>query len=124
MFLCAGDPMFIAHRRLFEHDHPRAFVGEVLAYECGLVELSGYSRVRESVHGRLETKEDRRNKAASMNSVSVICHQLPDIVNIEEPELVAGRQQKVTLTDHKDFRMDLADRSGAIRSVSEYHVGN
>ncbi|MDP6436949.1 MAG: hypothetical protein QF803_02060 [Gammaproteobacteria bacterium] len=80
------------------------------------MKLSDYSWVRESLRGEIKRKDDRCIKIIALNTVGIICYQLPETVNIEELELVAGQQNEVLLTDRRDFRMDLTDRAGAIRS--------
>ncbi|MEX2490545.1 MAG: hypothetical protein WD425_02165 [Nitrospirales bacterium] len=41
MMIEQGEKLFIAHRRLFEKDTPRFFVGEVQAYEAGIAKGKG-----------------------------------------------------------------------------------
>ena len=43
MVLKEGDNILVAHRRLFEKDEVRFFVGRVDAYEAGIVKAPGHS---------------------------------------------------------------------------------
>ena len=107
--LKAGDKLLIAHRRLFETDQPRYFVGTVLAYEAGLVKLSGYSWVREHIRGDLERKDDRRVKVIALNSGAAISYQLPETVDLDALKLEARKAMTVVLTDGAGFLMDLTE---------------
>ena len=53
MLLQEGDHILVAHRRLFEKDEVRLFVGRVDAYEAGVVKATGHSYVRDQVSGRM-----------------------------------------------------------------------
>lgn len=82
MLLENGTRLLITHRRLFERDAPRYFVGEVQAYEDGIVKLAGYSFVRDIASSQLLRKEDMRTKLVSLASGSFIVYQLPDDVEV------------------------------------------
>ena len=45
----AGNKLLVAHRRMFESEQPRYFVGEVVAYDSGIVKLAGYSFARDNM---------------------------------------------------------------------------
>jgi hypothetical protein len=51
MILKKGDNIFVAHRRLFDGDAPRFFVGQVDDYEVGVVKARGYSYVWDEMSG-------------------------------------------------------------------------
>lgn len=118
MLLTSGDKVLIAHRRLYENDQPRFFVGVVEAYEAGVVKASGYAWVREPVRGELRRKADRRTKIVSIVSAGFLAYQLPAAVDIEHLELKMGRDHSVLLTDGAAFTMDLTDRNPALRMGS------
>jgi hypothetical protein len=118
MLLAAGDKVLVAHRRLYEADHPRLFVGTVVAYEAGFVKIEGWSWVREPVRGEIRKKPDRRTKLISIASPALICYQLPQAVDIERLELKPGPQNQVVFTDGADFSMDLTDRNASLRMGS------
>lgn len=118
MLLSPGDKLLVAHRRLYESDLPRLFVGAVVTYEAGFVKLAGYSWVREPVRGELRKKTDRRTKILSIASVGLICYELPNTLDIERLELTPGPQHQVLLTDGAGFTMDLTDRNPTLRMGS------
>ena len=42
-----GNKRLIVHRRLFEKDTPRFFIGEVEAYESGILKVKGFTFVKD-----------------------------------------------------------------------------
>lgn len=116
MIIEPGDKLLIAHRRLYESDQPRFFVGAVDAYEAGLVRVSGYSWVREPLRGELKRKDDLRTKIFAIASPGLICYLLPGAVELHHLDLRHGPQQhQVVLTDGAGFSMDLTDRNPSLR---------
>jgi hypothetical protein len=73
----------IAHRRLFQQDQPRFFVGRVVAYQEGIAKVRGYSWVREHVRGALEKKADQRVKIVPVTSDALMIYQLPGEIALE-----------------------------------------
>jgi hypothetical protein len=51
-----GDKLLIVHRRLFEKDTSRFFVGEVQAYEQGVAKVKGYTFVKDRFTGNIKKK--------------------------------------------------------------------
>ena len=88
MLLESGNKILVAHRRLFEGDPTRFFVGEVLAYDAGIVKARGYSFVRDITSSKLLRKADPRTKLLSVSSGSFLVYQLPDEVDVSRGEIV------------------------------------
>ena len=51
MVLKPGDSVLVVHRRLFENDKARFFVGTVEVYCEGVAAVNGYTLAREEVDG-------------------------------------------------------------------------
>ena len=108
MVLTAGSKVLIVHRRLFEGDHPRYFVGQVDGYENGIARVTGQTFVYDVVDGFFEKKKDRRTKIFSILSGNVFCYELPNEVKLDE--LIFEHQlHNVFLTDKNHFYMDLTE---------------
>jgi hypothetical protein len=108
MILSVGSKVLIVHRRLFESDHPRYFVGQVDGYESGIAKVTGYTWVYDPMDGKLDMKGDSRTKILSLVSGGLICYELPTEMRIES--LVFKYDGKsLTLTDSKKFKMDLSE---------------
>jgi len=109
MLLQKGDKLLIAHRRLFQGDAERYFIGSVEAYDQGVVRIIGHTWVHDVAHGKLIRKEDKRCKIISLVSGSLLTYQLPahvavDLLRIEQ------HKQHLVLTGGDNFIMDISDR--------------
>jgi hypothetical protein len=108
MVLKAGDKVLVAHRRLFDGDESRFFVGRVDAYEAGVVRVTGHSFVRDRVVGRLIAKAGDRTKLLSLSSGTLIAYQLPDSTSLDTVQFVS-EGLRLWLTDGNGLTMDLAE---------------
>ncbi len=113
--LATGDKVLIAHRRLYEHDQPRFFVGIVDVYDAGMMKVTGYCWIREPIRGDLEKKADRRTKIISILSAGYIVYQLPSRLDLDALVLGHDNAKKVVLSDGDGFMMDLTDRTQGVR---------
>ena len=108
MLLQSGDKLLVVHRRLFERDGSRFFVGDVEAYEAGIVRVAGYTFVRDPIGGTVSRKNDARVKLFSLSSGSLMVYVLPRDLNVESVRMVA-EEASLALTDGHAFRMDLSE---------------
>lgn len=109
MILEEGGRVLIVHRRLFEADHPRYFVGIVDAYEAGVIRVSGYTWVRDSFNGTFARKEELRTKIFSIASGTLIVYQLPSGTDVKAIRFELNKDGKLTLTDGGALKMDLTE---------------
>ena len=86
-----GDKILIVHRRLFEKDTPRFFVGEVQAYEDGLAKVKGYTFVKDLFSGSMKKKPDLRTKVMSIVSGTFIVYQLPVTVLLDSVSVLLNQ---------------------------------
>jgi hypothetical protein len=108
-----GELMLIVHRKLFEADNTRYFVGEVEDYQDGLVRLEGYSWIKDPLQASgFERKEDRRSKIFSLSSGTVICYV------IGHP----GDPRKLAIYSDSDSNTYLAEDGHNIMDLSEKHI--
>lgn len=97
------------HRRRFDKDVRRHFVGQVEAYEHGIARASGYVFVIDDLSKHLFVKRpDRRTKLVPLASGDVIVNVIPEDVDIE---CVAYDMEDRTLsvTDGSGWRMDVKE---------------
>lgn len=114
MILKPGDKLLVVHRRLYDKDEARFFVGHVDDYESGIVKLSGHSYVRDTMSGLMIEKSDVRTKILSLASGTLLCHQLPDALDIDEVKFEL-LDNMLSLTDGKEFTMNLAEHPHDVR---------
>lgn len=108
MLLKEGDKLLVAHRRLFERDESRYFIGRVDVYEAGIVKTTGHSYIRDLMSGRLIEKAEVRTKILSLSCGTFLIYQLPDHVTIEALKFVVS-DGRLSLTDGIGFTMNLAE---------------
>jgi hypothetical protein len=110
MLLQKGDNILVAHRRLFDKDEVRFFVGRVDAHEAGIVKTTGHSYVRDVMGGRLIEKAEERTKILSLSSGTLLVYQLPATLALDTLDFSASNGS-LTLTDGKGFTMNLSEYS-------------
>lgn len=108
MILKSGDKVLIVHRRLFEQDLGRFFLGTIKEYEGGVASVTGYTIVRESEDGLFLRKDDLRTKIVSMASGTFIVYQLSDDFAVEQARIQA-RDNRLMLLDGRGFEMNLSE---------------
>lgn len=104
-----GDKVLVCHRRLFERDEERYFVGRLTAYDAGVLKVSGWTYLREFASGKVVRKDDLRTKLYSLASGTILVYQLPDATELDALEFT-GNDGHVLLTDGSSLRMNLSER--------------
>ena len=104
-----GEKLLIVHRRLFEKDTPRFFVGEVEAYEAGLAKVKGYTFVKDVFSGNMKKKPDLRTKIMSIISGTFIVYQLPVTVLLDSVRFELDQDSGLILRDDGGFVMDVGE---------------
>jgi hypothetical protein len=108
MILKPGDKVFITHRRMYEKDEPRYFVGEVIAYDAGIMKVGGFSFVRDLGTGLVIRKDEPRVKILSISSYAFLIYELPPNSDIAAVTF-AREDGKIVLTDGRHLSMNLAE---------------
>lgn len=104
-----GEKLLIVHRRLFEKDTPRFFVGEVQAYEAGIAKVKGYTFVKDLFGGNMKKKPVPRIKIMSIVSGTFIVYQLPVTVQLDSVRFDLNQDGALVLMDDGGFAMDVAE---------------
>ena len=110
MLLDSGDVILVSHRRMFQHDEARFFVGRTVACDRELVKLEGFSFVRDLSSGHVIRKDEMRVKLLSLASPGYIFYQLPNVDDVSEV-YVQDQAGNVTLMDGTRTLMNLSERS-------------
>ena len=108
MLLSSNENILVAHRRLFEKDGARFFVGRVDAYDAGIVRATGRTYVRDNMSGAMLEKAESRTKLFSVTSGTLIVYVLPPQVALGELQFVDD-DGRLSLRDGKGFNMNLSD---------------
>ena len=110
MILQKGEKVHIIHRRHYEKDRHRHFVGIVDAYEEGMARVTGYVYTVDASKFTFIKREDIRTRIVSIVSGDVLINILPPKVDIEK--IVYKQERKaVRVTDGSDWHLDLSEYS-------------
>ena len=109
MMLDRGDIVLICHRRLFEGDEARYFLGRTVMCEGSLIKVKGFSFVRDLANGHVVKKDEKRIKILSIESPGHMVYQLDNDLDLEsceivtrsgESSLVCGVRKIMNLAEH------------------------
>jgi hypothetical protein len=107
--LSPGEKIHVMHRRRFEKDLRRHFVGQVEAYEQGVARTSGYVFVIDDLSKHLFTKRpDRRTKLVPIGSGDVVVNVIPKEVDLERVAYEI-KDRALWVTDGAGWSMDLKE---------------
>lgn len=113
MILEEGSKVLIIHRRLFEGDNARFFVGVVDAYEQGVAKVRGHTWIRDSFSPGFFQKHDRRTKIASISSGTLLVYELPSETEMGKLKFSVNDEGKILLTDGNQLMLDLSESERA-----------
>ena len=108
MILQKGEKVHVIHRRHFEKDPHRHFLGVVDAYEDGLARVTGHIFTVDLIKYVFFRRPEMRTRIISLNSGEVLVNILPASVDLEK---VVYKQEKksVRVTDGGDWFMDISE---------------
>lgn len=104
-----GEKLLVVHRRLFEKDTPRFFVGEVQEYEVGIAKVKGYTFIKDLFSGSMKKKPDLRTKIISIISGTFIVYHLPTTVLLDSVRFDLDQDGGLVLKDEGGYSMDVAE---------------
>jgi hypothetical protein len=108
MLLLKGEKIHVVHRRLFEKDIRKHFVGEVEDYEAGVLRALGHVFVIEDVKENMfRRKPERRTRIIPLDH-SVFINVLPASVDLEKIRY-ESRGGGLRVTDGGTWHMDVKE---------------
>ena len=110
MILEPGDAVLVSHRRMFDHDESRYFLGRTIACEGQLLKVQGFTFVRDLASGHVIKKDEKRIKILSLASPGFIVYQLPREINIDNAGIHSGDGDAM-LVDGSHRLMNLSERT-------------
>ncbi len=109
MLLLKGEKIHVVHRRLFERDIRKHFIGEVEDYENGLVRVVGHVFVIEDPKENVfRKKPELRTRVISLNSGEVFVNILPPTVDLEKIRY-EGVGHDMRVTDGSGWHLDIKE---------------
>jgi hypothetical protein len=108
MILQKGEKIHVIHRRNFEKDPHRHFLGIVEAYENGIARVAGHIYTVDTVKFSFFRRPERRVRIISLNTGDVLVNVLPHSVDLEKV-IYKPEKKSVRVTDGSDWFMDISD---------------
>lgn len=109
MLLLKGEKIHVVHRRLFDHDIRKHFIGEVEDYENGIVRVVGHVWVIEDVKENIfRKKPEPRTRIISLSSGEVFVNVLPPQIELENIRY-EGAGHNVRVTDGSGWFLDIKE---------------
>jgi hypothetical protein len=108
MILKKGEKVHVIHRRHFEKDPHRHFVGSIEHYEDGVARVTGHVYTVDYSRFVFIRRPEPRTRLISVVSGDVLVNILPTTVNLEK---VVYRQENkgVRVTDGSDWHLDISE---------------
>lgn len=110
MIFETGDVVLVSHRRMFEKDEPRYFVGRLLTCEGPIIKIEGFTFVRDLSNGHIIKKDEKRIKVLSLDSPGHIVYELPRDVHVYNMDILSGNGDAL-LVDRSREIMNLSERT-------------
>jgi hypothetical protein len=108
MILQKGEKIHVIHRRHYEKDHHRHFIGVVDAYEQGVARVTGHVYTVDPVKFTFVKRAEVRTRLVSIVSGDVLVNIIPQKVNLEK--IVYKQERKaVRVTDGSEWHLDLSE---------------
>ena len=106
--LTPGEKIHVIHRRHFEKEPHRHFVGVVDAYENGLARVTGHLFTVDPVKFKFIRRPELRVRIISLANGDVLVNVIPRTVDLEK---VAYRQEakSVRVTDGAGWQLELSE---------------
>lgn len=109
MILEPHDKVLVVHRRLFETDSPRFFVGEIEQFEQGLAKVKGHTWILDPLSGLVLEKEGVRTKLLPLLSGALIAYQLPYALNLSSVRFEASDDGRLWILGEPGFKLDMSE---------------
>jgi len=108
MILQKGEKIHVIHRRHFDKEPHRHFLGVVDAYEDGLARVTGHIFTVDPTKFIFFRREEMRTRIVALHSGEALVNIIPPSVDLEK---VVYTQEKKSLrvTDGSDWHMDISE---------------
>lgn len=107
MLIEKGDKIHVIFRRQFKEDLRRHFAGEVLEATEFAAKAHGYVFIFETSKNEYVRRNDPRTRIISLIDSANIVNMLPKGVEIEDLDYVLSEDNRLVVSDGKDFLMDI-----------------
>ena len=112
MLLKPGEKIHVITRRLFEGDLRRHFAGEIVAADDRAVRVKGYTFVFYPTRNEYVRRPDLRERIVVLADADNIINVIPENVNLEDLAYRPSEENRLVVTDHRSFYLDINEFSG------------
>jgi hypothetical protein len=109
MIIEKGSKLLVVHRRLFELDEPRLFLGTVEEYDGGLAKITGYTWFRSPLDDTPTQKEGMRTKIISLAAGTLLIYSLPEEIDLESAKFDVSNDGRLLLRADPNYVLDLSE---------------
>jgi hypothetical protein len=108
MILEKGEKVHVIHRRHFDKDPHRHFIGVVDDYEHGLARVTGHIYTVDFLKFSFFRRAEQRTRIVALNSGEVIVNIIPPSVDLDK---IVYKQEKksVRVTDGSEWQMEISE---------------
>jgi hypothetical protein len=108
MILKRGEKVHVIHRRNFEKDHHRHFIGTVEAYEDGVARVTGHVYTVDPVKFAYMRRPEVRTRLIAIASGDLLVNIIPG--NVELDKIIYRTEKKaVRVTDGSEWFLDISE---------------
>lgn len=110
MILRSGEKIHVIHRRFYDKDQHRHFIGTVEAYENGVARVVGNVFTVDTVKFQYIRRPETRTRIIALSSGDLLVNVIPPHVNLDK---ISYKQEKkgVRVSDGSDWFLDLSEFS-------------
>jgi len=110
MILRSGEKVHVIHRRYYDKDNHRHFIGTVEDYENGVARVVGHVYTVDTVKFQYVRRPEVRTRIISIVSGDLLVNIIPPSVVLEK--IIYKHEKKgVRVTDGSDWHLDLSEFS-------------
>jgi hypothetical protein len=107
-----GEKVHIIVRRQFENDVRRHFIGTVIDSTDFTMRVEGYVFVLNLSDNQFEKRPEKRVRIISLVDANNLINVIPRHIEIEALEYLTSDNNRLVLTDKKDYSLDINEFSG------------
>jgi hypothetical protein len=110
MILRSGEKIHVIHRRYYDKDQHRHFIGFVEAYEAGVARVIGHVYTVDAVKFQYVRRPETRTRIISVIGGDLLINVIPDSVDLDK---ITYKQEKkgVRVSDGSTWHLDLSEFS-------------
>ena len=108
MILRSGEKIHVIHRRFYDKDPHRHFIGSVEAYEGGVARVVGHVYTVDTTKFQYVKRPELRTRIISIVSGDLLVNIIPSSVDLER---ITYKQERkgVRVSDGSDWHLDLSE---------------